>query len=242
MSSNIKRLALMIGIFLTIVFAVIYLFTRNGGSQTSPEYISPDSPAFLLYKKQSFSPLSSQEANNQLAADIAFFARHNYPVYDPNQQPAVVFNETKSPDKSGDEFQLLGRYEKIKNDIKISVKELSNNRIKTSITDSKTGVNIDSQLPSNSKENVYISTLPVFTADYRIYYSQDTEKITILLYDGYSDGKKSSAVGVIAGALGDSYINDEHLDLYYSVPAPTGIGQANATIKGTIGDITDSDD
>jgi len=231
-----KRFLVLAGAAVVIILVIIFGSQKNAGIKPGGEYISPDTPAFLVYKKDTYKPLSTNGANNLLAKDMAYFARTKFPAYDPEKQPGITFTLTSDPVKNNGTVEFEGKYEKVKDVIKVSVTELENNRIKTSITNTKTGTNMDSELPSNSKTNTFIGSLPVFTNDYLVYYSLTTNKITVLLYGDYNEARKAEALKVVSDALGIPYINDEHIDFYYTQP---DTGQGDGQVKRSITSVRD---
>jgi hypothetical protein len=231
-----KRKLLIIAVLSTIfVVFVIFLITQaRKGSGDGGEYVAPDSPAFMAYKDKAYLPTGNPTMDNMLRADMAFFARKSFPVYDPTKQPSVLFDVTETPSFKEATYHFSGKYQKVGDAIDITFTVLKNDRIKVSITDKKTAVNIDSQLLSNSKINTFIGTLPVFTKDYRVAYALDTEKITVTIYGDYSDAKKVTALKAVSDALGSDYVTDEHLDLYYNAPAAEQVAATQTVVKGTV--------
>ena len=229
-----KRLFIIVGIIIALIILAIIGARQRSGEPSGEEYVSPTSAAFLVYEDTAYLPLKSVDANNMLRADVAFFARKMFEAYNPAKQPAVRFDVTKKPVSTEKGITFKGKYEKARSGITIQVTELPNNRIRTSIKMDKTGENTDATLPSNSKKNVYISKLPIFNSDYRIYYALDTEKITVRLYGDFTEAKKQSALTEIRTALGDDFITNDNLDIYYTLPAAEQIAEQEAVIKGSI--------
>ena len=91
---------------------------------------------------------------------------------------------------------------------------LNYDRISTSITDTKTSLNIDDQLPSNTKLNKFIGSLPKTEKNYSIAYSEFDQKITIKLA-GQSETFKKEALDVVRSALDDSFVTDNNISIFY---------------------------
>ena len=229
-----KRTFIIVSIIITLIALAIIGARQRSGKPSGAEYVSPTSAAFIVYKDSAYLPLKTIDANNMLRADVAYFARKMFDKYNPKKQPSVRFDVTKKPSDISGGVIFKGRFEKVSSGITIQVNELANNQIKTSIKVDKSGENIDNELPSNSKKNVFIRKLPIISNDYRIYYALDTEKITIRLYGDYSIGKKQSALAEISKTLGNEFLTDKNLDIYYTVPAAQQIAEQEAIIKGTI--------
>lgn len=229
-----KRTFMLIGILAAIIILAIIGARQRNGRTSGVEYVSPTSGAYLVYEDAAYLPLKTIDANNMLRADVAYFARKLFDSYNPSKQPAVKFNVAKKPSSTNGVLMFRGRFEKARSGITIRVSELANNRIKTSIKIDKTGENADSELPSNSKRNVFIRSLPLINNDYRIYYALDTEKITVRLYGEYSDDKKQASLAKIRDALGTDFVTDNNLDIYYTVPAAQQVAEQETVIKGAV--------
>jgi hypothetical protein len=117
--------------------------------------------------------LGSVEEYDSLASDLHVFAKKNFSVYNEAADRVVGFRLNKSSVKSGDVVSFSGRYGASKDRIDVKITLLKNDRIKTSITNTKTNKNFDGDLPSNSRRNQFLASLPIDEQDYRIDYFQD---------------------------------------------------------------------
>lgn len=206
-----------IGIAVAFVVLFIVLVGSGRGPDIVGDQASPTSGAFMVYKDAPYLPFGSTVSNNMLRDDLAYYARSTYPdEYNPNRQPSVVFNLADTPKKSEKSLEFSGGYEKVKAKFDVKVELLSNGRIKTSIVDTKTNRNINSELPSNSKQNQFIASLPITTGSYRLSFSGsgDKDKITIRLND-QSEQSRVEALSSIEAAMGDDFMTDENITAFY---------------------------
>lgn len=180
----IENRVLVVVVALVILIAMIVLFSSGKGNNTvGPETIATNSRAALVYEDNVYLPVGSVDGNNMLLEDIAYFARTEYKAYNPSKQPAVNFFVDKSK-VNGEVIEFSGKYEKIKNPISIRVTRLNNDRLNVSITDNKTKRNINSKLPSASKQNKFIATLPINEDQYNVVYeAPDTVSIQSYVRD-----------------------------------------------------------
>lgn len=128
--------------------------------------------------------LGSLEAYDALSQDLHTFGKTAFPAYSEDEQKVVGFEVTSKINKDRERVSFEGKYGSTKNTIRVQVTLLKNFRITSSITDTKTKLNIDSQLPSNSKTNQYVGSLPLQTNSYAIDFSTSDEYFALTIYDG----------------------------------------------------------
>ncbi len=123
------------------------------------------------------------------ARDVRVFGKSQYKAY--KSEPQVVgFTITSKIENKNGELILSGLYGSSKNLINITLKKLANERLQTSITDSRTKKNVNEKLPSNSIRNQFIATLPITKPDYTIEYVLGSDVIAI---NNYADSAASLA-------------------------------------------------
>jgi hypothetical protein len=223
---------LILPVVLLIIFVSIAGIKGSKNSRVGTDSISPSSGAVLFYNKKSYSVTNENASETLLLADLAFFARKNFQAYTPASQPLVSFSITNNPVSKGDTISFEGRYQEVKDRITVSVTTLKNRRIKTSILDTKTSTNIDSLLPSNDKVNQFILSLPLSTPNYRIYYSLQTNRVTVNL-NMYSPTDKQAAISQIRAATGSEYITSDNINIFYAL-SPPGITDHVDYIRDTL--------
>ena len=104
-------------------------------------------------------------------------------------------------------IRFKGRYGALKNTITVEVTLLKKERIKISITDTKTKQNIDGELSSNSVRNQFIGTLPLEKDGYSIDYQTNSDTFLITSYDG-SANTKSLAENYLMNSLKESSLKN----------------------------------
>ena len=118
---------------------------------------------------------------DMISMDLHYFGRVNYDKYKKDGSLIVGFSLDSNITKNESVVTFGGSYGASKNKINVKIELLPNKRLKTSITDSKTGVNVDAQLPSNSKFNQFIAKLPITQNQYTIEYSPIKDNVVVIL-------------------------------------------------------------
>jgi hypothetical protein len=96
-----------------------------------------------------------------LAADLNFFGERTIQTYR-TSQGGNVFTLKSGVEKLDDgTLEFVGVFDKAKDELKVQLSPQKNDRLKVSITNTSNDANIDSELPSNSKQNQFIATLPI---------------------------------------------------------------------------------
>lgn len=167
-----KKKLIVIG-SLAVILLIFMLALNSLKNKTDGDVAGPEDGAFLEYKNQPFLPLDSVDGNDQLKNDLAYYARKTLPNYGYEKQPGVVFTLTTDPIVNGMNVSFKGKFKGVKDNISVSYEKLNNERIKTSVKNDKTGKSIDSELPSNSARNIFISSLPINTTQYSIVYNEE---------------------------------------------------------------------
>lgn len=186
--SNKKIQAVLAGLGIIVVIILTILSFRPTNSSiddyplegTDQDY---SAHARIVGGDELFSILGGDRRFDALSRDLFYFAETAYSVYRSSETEVVGFKVTKQGEKVNNSIEIEGEYGSIKNKVRIKVDILANDRIKTSITDTKTDLNIDSKLPSNNKLNQYIATLPENYDGYTTEYDRSADGVTIFLDD-----------------------------------------------------------
>lgn len=184
MKQSNKKLPILIAAILaaTTLFVVLGLDRPNENINTVPEGVDVGDSGYVnvVRGEELLRALGSMEAYEQLRADLVAFGRTAYRAYQSDSKP--VGFQIKELVVSENMVEVTGSFGSSTNKISIAIEKLRNNRIKTSITDTVTGLNIDSFLPSNKNINQFIGSLPIHTDEYSIsFVSPDI--IDILLHE-----------------------------------------------------------
>lgn len=197
--------------FLVLVLLIILSIIGDKSlnrRQNSGDFASPTSSAYIVYKDAPYLPTKNRASDALVRDDLAFYARQTIPAYDPTKNPTVVFNVSEFSTVDVDTVTFSGKFEEYKKSIKVTVKKLKNDQIKTNIKADKTDVNIDDSLPSNNKKHQFIASLPLGDPEYTVSYLPDSDILLITIF------KRDQAIGdraydAIKTALGDEFRDDQ---------------------------------
>lgn len=216
MNENKKLKLLIVGVFvLMLIFGAIIISLVNNKDIDSPAVdgigLSPNGRANIIGGTEILEAIGDLDAYDNLGADLYVFAKPAYAKYATDPNPIIGF-DASSVQVNGPNISFKGRYGASKNKVEVVVDLLKNKRFKISITDTKTGLNIDDRLPSNSKRNAFIGTLPINYPEYTIDYSYINDKFTITLYDE-GPATKESALKTISDQVTDSVLSESEYNI-----------------------------
>jgi hypothetical protein len=184
-----KRKALLIIIVLIVSCLVIFTLLSGGKSDsidTLPEEGSLQNyslRARIVDGEQLLSQLGGIRQLDAVSEDLRFFAVNAYTAYKSETTPAIGFQVKKGSKKVDNEVSFKGSFGASKNLVEVKVTILNNDRVKTSIIDTETRLNINPKLPSNRKINSYIAELPKSEPTYLAEYVRSSDNISIFLND-----------------------------------------------------------
>ncbi|MFZ1323698.1 MAG: hypothetical protein WAQ57_00875 [Candidatus Saccharimonadales bacterium] len=212
---------------LLILFIVLLGTVLTWGASSSdidrrPETDATDyeSQAYIHDSGNLASQLGGLNQYISLTEDMHVFATKSFPVYTEDTKRIVGFKPSKASVKAAYVVSLSGRFGASKDKIEIKVTLLKNDRIKTSITNTRTGKNYDSELPSNTKTNQFLATLPIEENDYRIDYQRTVNGggVTITYYIRDAALTKASNQKII-DAIGEEAA--KNLSITATFPSPS---------------------
>jgi hypothetical protein len=184
-----------------VIVLAFFIVRALSGPDTVGDVAAKDSPAFLVYKDRPYDPTGNVHTDSLIRQDAAYFARQKFKEYDPDVRPAVVYKINKVSKTQTGETVLAGTYEHSKDKVEIRFKPAANERITNSIKNLKTGVTMDAELPSSSKFNTFIKTLPQNKGDYIIDYVRRDGSVDVTLGDA-SPRDLQNAKAFMAQTLG----------------------------------------
>lgn len=195
-----NRVLVVIGlVFITISILLFWLGGRSDKTTPTGDLPSKDSPAFMVYKDDTYRPFGSNAVDNLIRADLAYFARNQMEEYNPDKNPGVVF-EVKKFEKDGDnKISITGKYELVKGDVKITAERLKYDRANISI--SWKNISIDDQLPSADERNKFVGTLPIEKGVYSIRFQTLRDVIVVTFMPGYTVADVDEAEKIIKDGL-----------------------------------------
>lgn len=215
----------LVGLLMVSVVVGIALFAGNRqriNPQAEGELVDKNTPGFFEYEKKPYLPSDNIFINQQLSKDIAYYARNFLTPYKSKQEEVVLFQLAKENYKEGDFNILRGKLTKNKDQIEIRYKELKNSRVNVIIKDLKTKKEESSSLPSNSKRNMYISTLPVNTDVYSIDYLVQSDTFTILL-SSLDDTIADKVLSDFKSKVGIKDLKEEKVNIQYEGTSGAGV-------------------
>lgn len=220
MDDPIKRKRILyIGVAVFFVLFLILIVSSKGNSNldvlpTESSSVDYSNRVVFTNGKKLLTAMGSTKRYELLAKDLYKYGQKSYKDY--AKSKVVMGFEVKSDIKNqGDVYSFDGRFGKSKNKIIVQFKVLANERINTSITDSKTKVNIDKSLPSNNKRNTFIATLPVEHDGYSISFDSSSDSFIINLYDG-SSAELDKAATYLISQIGEKDLSGEKVNFIRS--------------------------
>ncbi len=204
-----------VGIF---VFLSLFLMLFFGsGSKSSIDSLPKEggsgdfsSRAVVSNGKDLFATIGNGVSYDLLGDDLYAFGRLSYKGYK-KYGTIVGFLVTSKIQKTGNEYSFEGHYGASNNKISVRVKTLNHSRLNTSITDTKTKIHHNSELPSNNKRNKLITLTPIEQPGYSISHDDSTDYFIINIYDGTQD-RLNTASSYLAAKLGIKDLGKEKVN------------------------------
>lgn len=193
-----------------LVFLIILIASFAGGNQTAETPVEVDAIPEADFDTGTqanivggdlVQQIGNVEGYTSFSQDLHDFGRQTYDAYKDPIKP-VGFQVTSEVTKENATLTFDGKFGSSSNNVAVTIELLKNNRIKVSITDTKTGVNMDNRLPSNTPVNRFIGTLPIHGNGYDITFVPD-DNVAIVLYDR-NPALYTQAYQTIVEAIGES--------------------------------------
>jgi hypothetical protein len=151
----------------------------------------------------------------QFAEDLRVFAVDQYPEYQTEDTFVVGFNVNELKiSKNENIVKAEGEFGSVDNKIQIELTVLPNERVQTSLFDTKTGVQINDRLPSNTALNGFIATLPLSTSDYVMEWNKNQNLIDITLF-ARSDKAGEKALNKVSSYLDEDQSPNEYVQISF---------------------------
>jgi len=211
-ASRTLNLVIILVVGLALILVGYYSRTDRGLS-SSVEYTPADGPAILRDSASLYKLINNDKQYAALSNDLAVFGRKTIEKYKSGKVKDVNFRVTNTATKNGAETTFEGKYDESKDTMSVSVKKLNNSKIQTKIKNKKTNGSIDNQLPSNSKRNQFIGSLPLKKNNYSISYLEASDGFFITINEGNTETTKSEALAVLRSSLGLTTLADENLSI-----------------------------
>jgi hypothetical protein len=229
MNNNRLRIVIACVTLLALGLLVFITFDLNDSSSLDnfPEEgtnIDLSSEAYLVSSEDLLKELGSIASLKNYSRDVFIFGKTAYKNYAEYATDLMGFEITKV-EKKNNELLITGRYGSSSNTISSTVIPLNHGRLKVSITDTKTSLNIDKLLPSNSDLQQFIGTLPIRNTNYEIDYFSDSDSFFINVFN--TPNGNTEAEQVIKSAVGEEVFNSLDI-LRYGV----GFGGGGSSLFG----------
>lgn len=224
LSEKTKLLLLIGGVFILSMGLLLVFSNRGNNVDVLPEEGTAadySQQARIVNGSNLFAALGGGGRYDLFSEDLHTFGKKNYTSYK-GSGGVIGFTIESEIKKEGETLSFSGKYGSSKNLIRIALKPLKNERLNTSITDTKTTRNIDSQLPSNSLRNQFISTLPVGNEAYNVDYITSSDSFVITVYDGDNDTKAIAEQYLISSLK----VTDLSNEKYSVIVAQSGRGDS----------------
>jgi hypothetical protein len=202
---GITRTTLVIVVCFVVMFLFLFglYFRSDSNVGVGEEYSDQNGPALLKSSEKLYEAIGNQGQFEAVTYDLAYFARSTLEKYkDKTKTKDVVFEIGNKLTNEGNAINFEGRFTESKDLILIKIEKKNFERIKTSITNDKSKKNIDAELPSNSKENQYIGTLPIKRDTYTITYFVATKSFFVSLKSIDIDTEQIAAMEEMKSSLG----------------------------------------
>jgi hypothetical protein len=196
---------LVVGILLLIISSSVFNRQSVDDFPEDGAGIDITSQALIVNGEELLDSLGSAAALENYSKDLYSFGITAYEPYRNNETDLVGF-EVLKVENAEDEILVTGKYGSSNNEIYSTIKPLKHNRLNVSITDTKTELNIDDVLPSNTKLNSFIGTLPVRGTNYEIDYFSDSDAFFINVFN--TPNGNNEAETVIKNAIGEEKFNE----------------------------------
>jgi len=218
---------------LGVVFVLVYIFilfrsSSNSIDEFPIEGTSQDysTHARIVGGEDLFVTIGGDRRYDSLSQDLYVFGEKAYGAYQSSKTEAVGFQVTRIGELQDQKLTVEGRYGSSKNKIVINITILGNDRISTSITDIGTKFNIDSKLPSNTKLNQFIATLPQDYDGYVAEYSRSTDDVLLFL-DEINPEFGTRASTELQKIIDDGSYNKDRFQLIFPVES---LGEQDRTL------------
>jgi hypothetical protein len=198
-------------VFCLIAFIVGQNISADKGLAKTTEYTPSDAPAVMNDSEDLYRLIDNDEQFTALREDLGVFGRKNIKNYKSNKVVDVIFGVKNKATKKDNKISFEGKYEESKNTIAIVLTKLDNDRAYVSITDKKTKISIDSELPSNSKRNQFIGSLPLKKDTYSISYLKATDEFFIAINSGDLATVETAALTELKSQLGVKSLQTENV-------------------------------
>lgn len=219
--TNKKIRAVLVVSAIVYVLVFVFISLRSPGNSvddipeegTSQDY---STHARIVDGEDLFEIIDGDKRYDSLSRDLFVFGERAYSAYQSDETKVIGFQVIKVGELLDQKLTIEGKYGSSKNTIVINVVILKNDRISTSITDTKTKFNIDSKLPSNTKLNQFIASLPRDYDGFVAEYARNIDKVVLFLNERDPESD-SSAYTEMEKVINDGSYDRDRFQLIFPV-------------------------
>ncbi len=217
-----RNIVIAVVLIFVVLPIIIFAITRRGPGLDSLPEDSSESDYTKVANIHDGLPLMRQleGANryNAFARDLFVYAKNNIEGYK-NVQKVVGFQLISDIKKSDNKITFDGEYGSSRDDYAIEIELLGNDRMKVSLVNKSSKTNDDQNLPSNSKLNQYIASLPQFGKNYDVEYIKSSDKMSIRIYSN-EPATVDQAVAEILEKTGETELSPDWSEMSLPLPTP----------------------
>ncbi|CAN5374270.1 hypothetical protein BH10PAT3_BH10PAT3_1770 [soil metagenome] len=197
-NKQLLLLGIVAGVLLLFLFGSI-TNSKNRQNNTATEYLPTNSPALITGAETLYKTIGNDRQYNALKDDITKFGVLAIPEYQTSSTSGIEFEVTGKITHTRKGLSFTGNYKKNKDPIKVTVDVLGMDRIKTSIYNSRNEGIIDSRLPSNTKENQFISKLPYTNKLFKVEYNSSVSAYVVTGLSPAADVRQQATAYITDG-------------------------------------------
>lgn len=179
----IPKKILIIGAIIGIAFAALLISIANTPQLPTlpkpPDYVEPDAPIALKNGDAIYDFFQSDIQFDALRSDLTVFAANVLK----NTSSQLMFEVSATEKQSETVMRITGTFNVKKTVYLVTVEKLANERIKVAIADKDNPANTTTNIPSNTKANLFAATLPIENTNYHISYIAATESFVVRYYN-----------------------------------------------------------
>ena len=176
-----KKIFIILGLIIlgAVLFVIGSQSNDSRGVGTGNEYTPLDGPAIMNDSEDLYRTLNDDQRFTTLREDLAFFGRNTIDTYNSGETVDIIFEVVSEIVISESAIVFEGKFRESDDLIKVTLNDNNTSTYRTEIINLKNNSNINSQLPSNNPYNVFISSLPYITEDYKIEYNSSTDSYVV---------------------------------------------------------------
>ncbi len=208
--SGIAREFVIVGLFLSLAILFLlgtFVFGRPQEIGTGDKFSPKDGPALITNSTTLYNQMGDADRFKALAIDLSYFARTALNTYKEGRYNDITFTVDSDSVLDGETIAFSGSFGEEKGTVDVVVTLKNYGKITSDIR--KNAVEINAQLPSNSKRNQLIGILPITQELYAIDYLESLDKFSIQMYSKQKSDQ-NKALNQLESSLGVALKKDQY--------------------------------